>query len=318
MYENNTYSVMDSFSGRSKMQSKKFMIIKNITILLSIISFLCLIMNMVFYELIRKAIITGTGVERSFINAQYFVAAAFMILFLFHLAAIIMILLDLSFFKKESIIKSFIFFVSIISFLMVFGDFALLGDISKEYIFGLPDEFIVLYVSQGLHFLFVILIFLLIGIINKKRGLAGKEVVVKDESVFINAQYIGLISGISGILFLISCIIFLPLWAFQKGLGVVFLAIIPYIIIIIYWLAMKSREKIREWYDEKQFHDLTRAALIALVFSILFNTIIFILDRTVSNTDIIKIIWFPLYIYLAVITFSSSMLGFNRSGALRE
>ncbi|MDD3521061.1 MAG: hypothetical protein PHU65_07520 [Actinomycetota bacterium] len=300
------------------MQSKKFTVIRNITLPLSIISLLCLAMSFVFFELIRKAIITGIGVEKSFTDAQYFVVAAYMVLFIFHLFALAVILMDLSFFKRDSFIKSFIFFVSIISLLMLFGDYALLSDISKEYIFGFPDEFIVLYSSQGLHFLFIVLIFLLLGIIRKNKGLITKEAVVKDESIFINAQYIGLISGISGILFLISCIIFLPLWAFQKGVGIVFLAVIPYIIIIIYWLVMKCRERIREWYDEKQFQDLTKSSLITLGFSILFTTTVFIITRILNDAKIIELIWFPFYVYFSVLIFSSSILAFSRSGSTGE
>ena len=44
------------------------------------------------------------------------------------------------------------------------------------------------------------------------------EVPVKDEAVFINAQYIGIFTGILGLAILISLSLFSPLWAIKKGI----------------------------------------------------------------------------------------------------
>src|SRR4030042_1745195 len=113
----------------------------NVTLTLCLISIAGLIFTNVFFLMLRNMIIDLGDVE-SFIDNFSVPVAVLYILFCFsHLAAIFSLILQLNFFKKDNFLRSFLFFTGVTSFLMLFGDFALASDISKEYIFGLPGEF---------------------------------------------------------------------------------------------------------------------------------------------------------------------------------
>jgi hypothetical protein len=291
---------------------------ENVTLILCLISLCGLIFNLVFYEILRNNIIDSQNILAISGNIEIFVTIIFIVFFIFHISAILSIILQLNFFKRESILRSFTFFVSIISLLMIFGDFALLSDISKEYLYGfmggIAGEFLVLYFSQGLHLLFIILVVILVIITKKKiYKKASSEIVLKDESIFINANYIGVLCGISGLVILVLLSIFEPVWAIRKGIIIITLMIVlPYIIILIYWFITKAKEKIGEWYDEKQYQDITKASLSTLIVSVVLLAIIFSFQYWFPEFGLLIVIWFPLYLFMIILLFSSITLYFSK------
>ena len=264
--------------------------------------------------------IISMGDIESFINRFSIpVAVTYIIFGFFHIAAILTLILELNFFKRDNFLRAFLFFTGIVSLLMLFGDFALMSDISKEYVFGLPGEFNILFLSQILHLVFYILMVILLISSRKLAGKKGEEIVLKDDSIFINAQYIGILSGISGLSLVIIFSTFylrvydLSVWATKAGIIVAsLLAVIPYVLIVFYWLIIKLRERINEWYDEKQYQDITRASLVALMMSIIFLLIVFIIQYIFGDFELLNFIWFPLYFFLILLLFSSTILFFNK------
>ncbi len=120
----------------------------NTTLVLCSFSIAGLIFTNTFYILLRNMIIDMGDVE-SFINRFSIPSAIVFIIFgFFHLSAIFILILELKFFKRDNFLRAFLFFTSTVSLLMLFGDFALLSDISKEYVFGLPGEFTILFFNQ--------------------------------------------------------------------------------------------------------------------------------------------------------------------------
>jgi len=299
---------------------KKLMkVSNNTTMVLCSISIAGLIFTNTFYILLRD-MITGMGDVESFMNKFSIPVAVVYILFgFFHLAAILSLVLELKFFKRDNFLRAFLFFTGIVSLLMLFGDFALLSDISKEYVFGLPGEFNILFFSQVLHLIFYILMIVLLASSRKSAGEKGEEIVLKDDSIFINTQYIGILSGISGLaLVTIFSTLYvevydLPVWAIKAGIIMSsMMAVIPYILIAFYWLIIKLRERTGEWYDEKQYQDITRSSLVALMMSIIFLLIVFIIQYIFGNFELLNFIWFPLYFFFILLLFSSTTLFFNK------
>jgi len=291
----------------------------NTTLVLCLISIAGLIFTNTFFLILRNIIINIGDVEGFMNQFSIPVAAVYIIFGFFHLSAILTIILQLNFFKRDNFLRAFLFFTSITSLLMLFGDFALTSDISKEYIFGLPDEFNILFFSQTLHFIFYILMIFLFASTRKSVIKGGKEIVLKDDSIFINAQYIGILSGVSGlVLVTIFSLLYLkvytlPLWAVKAGIIVTSLiALIPYILIVFYWLIIKLKERIREWYDEKQYQDLTKSSLVALLISIIFLFIVFIMQYIFGNFELLNFIWFPLFFFFILLLFSATTLFFNK------
>jgi hypothetical protein len=291
----------------------------NTTLVLCSISIAGLIFTNTFYILLRDMIINMRDVE-SFINKFSIPVAVVYILFgFFHLAAMLTLVLELNFFKRDNFLRAFLFFTGIVSLLMLFGDFALMSDISKEFVFGLPGEFNILFFSQVLHLVFYILMIVLL--VSSKRSIKkkGEEIVLKDDSIFINAQYIGILSGISGlVLITIFSTLYLrfydlPVWAIKAGIVISSLiAVIPYTLIAFYWLITKLRERTGEWYDEKQFQDITRSSFVILMMSIIFLLIVFVIQYVFIDFELLNFIWFPLYFFFMLLLFSSTTLFFNK------
>ena len=291
----------------------------NTTLVLCSISIAGLIFNNTFYLMLRNIIINMGDVENFIDKFSIPVAGIYLVFGFFHLSAILTLILQLNFFKRDNFLRAFLFFTGTTSLLMLFGDFALMSDITKEYIFGLPGEFNILFFSQALHFIFYILMIILLVLTRKSVRKKDEEIVLKDDSIFINAQYIGILSGASGlVLITIFSLLYLmvyplPLWALKAGVVVTSLiAVIPYILIVLYWLIIKLKERITEWYDEKQYQDLTKSSLVTLLASIIFLLVVFIMQYIFKNFELLNFIWFPLYFFFILLLFSATTLFFNK------
>ena len=299
---------------------KKLLILsEKITLSFSIISILAFIYNFILYIRIEMVTINLGLLNTLISKTEIYAGISIILIIIFHFSAILMIILKLKAVVRESIFLSFIFFISIISLLMVFGDFALITDIVKEYSAGLPgieSEFAVLYSSQFLHLLFYCLIIIFIILNNKvkkRTNQSDTEVPLKDEAIFINAQYIGIFTAALGLAILASLSIFSPLWAIKKGIvAVCAVLVIPYAAIVIYWLVIKIRERVTEWYDEKQFQDVTKAGLVSFLSSIAILAIFFIIQNTLRKFLLLGVIWFPLYFFIALLIFSGTILYFSK------
>jgi hypothetical protein len=242
-------------------------------------------------------------------------AVSFIIIFIFHLTAIAYIFMQMVYFKRENLLRALVFFLAIMSALMVLGDFVLLNDMGKEHAAGLDTsgEWPVLYLSQALHFLFVILLIVLIFVTGKKLQKDREGIVLKDEAIFINAQYIGILCSLFGIGAFSTLAVLTPLWALRKGVfAVSLISVLPYILIVIYWLVIKTREKVGSWYDEKQFRDMTRGSLFTLIISIIIMTIVFIVQYFSQAFEFITITWWPFYVFLVLLLFSGSILYYSK------
>jgi hypothetical protein len=291
----------------------------NTTLVLCSISIAGLIFTNTFFLMLRNMIINMGDVESFVGKFSIPVAVVYIIFGFFHLSAMFTLILQLNFFKRDNFLRAFLFFTGIISLLMLFGDFALASDISKEYVFGLPGEFNILFFSQALHFIFYTLMIILFVLTRRSVGKESEEIVLKDDSIFINAQYIGILSGISGLILitifssLYLMIHSLPSWAVDAGIIVISLiAVIPYILIVFYWLIIKLREGVIEWYDEKQYQDITKASLVTLIVSIIIMAVIFIMQHFIGAFNFLSEIWFPFYVFLVLLLFSASILYFNK------
>src|SRR5665647_846019 len=298
---------------------KKLLVLsEKITLSFSIISILGFIYNFILYIRIEIRTINLGLLNTLTSKTEIYAGISIILIIIFHLSAILTIIMKLKAVERESIFLSFIFFISIISLIMVFGDFALITDIIKEYRAGLPgieSEFAVLYFSQFLHLLFYCLIIIFIILNNrvkKRTNRSDTEVPLKDEAIFINAQYIGIFTSVLGLAILASLSIFSPLWAIKKGIVTVCaVLVIPYAAIVIYWLVIKIRERVTEWYDEKQFQDVTKAGLVSFLSSITILAIFFVFQNT-CKFPLLSVIWFPLYFFIALLIFSGTILYFSK------
>ena len=291
---------------------------EKVTLSFSIISIIGFIYNFILYVRIDIRTINSGLINTLTGNSETYAGISIILIIIFHLFAILTIILRLKVIDRENIFLSFMFFISIISLIMIFGDFALISDIVKEYnagLSGIESEFVILFFSQSLHLLFYFLIIFSVILSNKAKRLPDRydsEIPLKDEAIFINAQYIGIFTSVLGLAILVSLSIFSPLWAIKKGIVTVCaVLIIPYVAIVIYWLVIKVRERVTEWYDEKQFQDVTKAGFVSFLSSIAMLAIFFVIQN-ISKFLILNVIWFPLYFFIALLIFCGTILYFNK------
>jgi hypothetical protein len=71
------------------------------------------------------------------------------------------------------------------------------------------------------------------------------------------------------------------------------------------WLILKLRDRPADWYDEKQWQDISKAALVTLVLSIPGMALLFFVAHPLG------MFWFTHYIFLALFLFSGSTLYFS-------
>jgi len=291
---------------------------RKINIILLIISFAGFGFTCTVYAMLHKMIAAGNDISAFTDRISVYAGISVIIIFIFHISSIIAVIFELKACSTDSLLRSFIFFLSVISTIMLFGDFALTGDIIKEYaadlLEGIYTEFLILYASQLLHLVFYIFMIILLAVTGAKRINSKKPLsIIKDEAVFIDVQYIGIMTSVCGIAILTALSLFTPLWAIKKGIIMVCIVLVlPYAAVVGYWLILKLRERITEWYDEKQFQDVTKAAFISFLSSVIILAAIFVMQNLCDGFAIINVVWFPYYFFLVLLLFSSIVLYLNK------
>jgi hypothetical protein len=290
-----------------------------ISIILGFISFCFLINNFMIFEHVRPLTLQFKKLGSDIDKLMIFVGIGFIFTFIFHISSILNLALQLKFFKSPNIVRAFSIFAGVLSILLLVGNLGLLSDIGKESQLGLntSGEWIFLYVNHFLHAAFIMLMFgLIISSFQILKKNPPVESAVKDEVVFITAQYIGVFCGVLGFISLVSYLISgLPFWIVKKAvMPTSVIIVIPYCFIVFYWLIFKLKDKIVNWYDEKQFQDIAKASLTTLIISFPAMSLIYLSKYPDLTENYTTYFWFPFYLFLTLLTFSSSVLYFNRKG----
>ncbi len=290
-----------------------------VSLILGFISFCFIINNFMVFEHIRPLTLRfeklGADVDRLMIP----VGIGFIVIFVFHLCSILNLALQLKFYKNPSIIRAFAVFAGVLSVLLLIGNLGLLSDIGKESELGwdTSGEWIFLYINHFLHAGFIVLMFgLILSNLQILKKNLPSESVIKDEVVFITAQHIGVFCGILGFVSLVAYLISgLPFWIVKKAvLPTSIIIVLPYFYVVFYYLIFIIRGSICDWYDEKQFQDIAKASLITLIVSFPIMALIYMSKYPDLTENYVAYFWFPFYLFLTILTFSSSVLYFNRKG----
>ena len=141
--------------------------------------------------------------------------------------------------------------------------------------------------------------------------------VKKDEMVFTVAQFVGVLCGLLGLLWIFFNMIFNAgniIHIKVYGMITCILLLIPYALIVSYWVFIKLRGKVEDWYDEKQWKDVARAGFATLLISIPVMLTFFIVTFKSLPGGVFGILWFPFYLFTVLLIFSASTLYFyNRT-----
>ena len=279
------------------------------SLLLGVIYLIWLVYDYVIYRQL-KPLVLGFGDLGRLEQLAEFVWLSYLVMLPVHIIAGITLLLHLRYFKVFGLIHVIILLMGIASFLAVFSDWALMGDISKEFEAGLDTsgEWPLLYILLGIHAIFFLLLTgICAGVLRKlKSNDQAKTPVQKDEMVFTAAQYVGLICGILGLLWTVFALAISQRLqvSYYHMLASCILFLIPYGLVVLYWFILKFNEKIGDWYDEKQRRDVYRSGFITQVvimplmlglFLVLHNDALFIRG---------DYFWFPFLLFTTLTLFS--------------
>lgn len=240
------------------------------------------------------------------------VAAGIIIMGIIHVLALIGIFVQFRRLKFENIAGAAAFVNGLVSFFLLAVDAIMLQDIGHEVIAGFDGsgEWAIVLIGHGFHALFGVAMILQCILAGKNMKNSTPEYAAKDEVLFLTVHQIGIFASIIGLAFIGAQYCFrIPGVSYANGLLFILsiVVLLPYAAAVLYWLYTKRRAKIKEWYDEKQFIDISRGALVALVASILIVAVMFLLSILgLIKTEII--IWFPVYLFVTLLVFSGSTL----------
>lgn len=296
---------------------KKLKISGIISLLAGLVSFGFLIYNIIAFELIRFKIKNFEELGETTEILAVFLGVGLLVTFFFHVSSILTLALRFQFTKKITMLGLITLFACIISFICIIGDLAALHDIGNQYEDGLSTtmEWIYLYSALIPHVFFHVLQFILLFFtfrLLRSNEIQASEKVMKDEIIFIVAQYIGILCSIIGLGFLSFVFLMqIPLHVLKYILPIYCpFFIIPYGLICLYWIIIKRKERLPEVYDEKQWRDVSKAGLTTLLVSIPCMALLYVLNFQSMNGTI-GMIWFPFYMFLILLLFSGSTLYFS-------
>jgi len=281
------------------------------TIALGIISLISFIADYFIFAELRPRMVAFEAISQNHDNLMLVVGAGLLIFLAFCVLSFLRIVQYLKKAKKITFIYSLLLAGSVLCLLFVFSDVALLQDIDKQYKLGLAQpEWSLVYPIMISQFI-VAIIFMVFHLFGFKKENQVEDV-VKDSNIFLVAQYVGIVCGLSG--FILSGLGFFFPSAWNLYVHTIISSIIlliPYVLIVGYWLAIKLKEDISDWYDEKQIQDIGKSSFMTLVISVVFMIFLFALNFNNLN-GVVSMIWLPLYVFFVLTLFSFGNLYFTK------
>jgi hypothetical protein len=204
-----------------------------------------------------------------------------------------------------------VFVLVVIAALFVVSVVVLMNDISNQYETGwLQPEWDLVYpilVAQ-----LVVTLFLLIlhaaGVFTRQKP----EEVAQDVNIFLIVQVVGVICGGGGLAMSLLAFLYPESWSplVHTVMGSVVL-LIPYLLMVGYWLVMKLGERSKAFYDEKQSRDVGRSAFFTLIATSVLMVVLFITQFNALD-GVLSAVWLPLFLFGEIFLFSASNLYFSK------
>lgn len=291
------------------MNNKNIRLLSLITGILGLLTLLWLIFDYAMYNRLKPLVLQIEELGR-LEKLSEFVWLSYLYMFLFHLIAAWTLVVQMRYIQKIRLLSIAAVSIGVVSFLGVFSDWAVFGDIGKEYKMGwdTSGEWDILYIILGIHMIFVLLVTgISAGIPRMLRQIStDRETPAKDEIVFVLAQYVGIVCGAIGIAW-----IALGMYVGRNvkisvyhSIAAMILILIPYGLIVSYWLILRLRDRIGEWYDEKQWRDITRAGFTTLLLLIPILLFFFLAFSLRGEHFPTLILWFPFTLFVILFCFS--------------
>ena len=234
-----------------------------------------------------------------------------LVLVIYYGLTLIQIMRDLRYSEKLPVGMVLLFVLVALAALFVVSVVVLMNDISNQFEAGFSQpEWNLVYPILAVQLGVTLLLLVLHAAGSFTR--VKQDAVVQDVNIFMIVQVVGVICGTIG--FGMSLLGFfypkswVPMVHTVLGSSVV---LIPYLLMVGYWLAMKIGEKSSNFYDEKQTRDVGRSAFLTLIVASIFMVVLFITQFN-ALTGVVSYLWLPLYLFGVIFLFSSGNLFFSK------
>ena len=294
---------------------KGFLITNVLALFFSIVSVGWLVYDFIAFGLLHPKSQYLLPVTATDLRLDRFINIGLLVFLASHVIGFMAIAAQFGYFRKASALRIIALILGIFSCVMLLGDIACLSDIGNEYKQrGLAEgEWHVLYRIAEIRCVCLFAqIACLIEAFILWRKIRADEAVLKDEVLFTLIHCIGAFCGGAGLFFAnvaFAVRILHPMLYFTFPILFV-LTLVPYCFLAVYWLVLKLKEKPADWYDEKQFQDISKAGLISMFATVPFLAAIYIFNYNVPKGPI-DILWFPFYLYFVMFVFSLTSLYFG-------
>ncbi|MFC1485988.1 hypothetical protein ACFL55_03065 [Candidatus Latescibacterota bacterium] len=284
---------------------KKVRMSLTITLVLGIITFLWLVYDLYQVNQNLPAVL-------DFAVIGYIMGIGYLFILLFHFTSLFVILLHSFLAKELRTLKIAAFTLAILSFFAIGGEKVMFDEIAREATLGwetAAGEFMILNMCFFINMLFTVVMVLFLLRALSQTSITAVTHAEKEEIIFTIAQYLGIVSGVWGILITLSLVRNqIPLgrlWIYLPFYGMI---LTPYALAVAFWFSLKLKTKITDWYDEKQWRDMLTSSFTTLVLSIPGLAGFFLIGQSDSYY------WFPYYLFLVLLLFSTGTLYFYRRG----
>jgi hypothetical protein len=237
--------------------------------------------------------------------SDYVAGAGYLIMLLFHAAAFFFIFTKAHVKERMGAWPVLGLVAGLFSLFAVAAEKVLYDEIGREWKSGFPPpgETSLLYACLGVNALFSLFMIVMALRAGRRTLSPGDHPTPRDERVFTLAQVLGIVSGVMGLLLTLVLLVGKwPLgrfWIFVPFYG---LFMIPYGLAVLYWLSIKRRERLSDWYDEKQIRDMMKASLGTLILSIPGMAALALVPGPLG------FYWLPYYLFLVLTLFSAGTL----------
>ncbi|MBN2425440.1 MAG: hypothetical protein JXR46_16145 [Calditrichaceae bacterium] len=246
-------------------------------------------------------------------ETDYLMIFSHLFILLVNLYALIYLLIH---FRQSSALKPFtivLIIAGIISLFSIGVEKIMIDEIAREYRHGYGlniGELSILNLAYMINIIFIVTLF--VFLLKTRIIVSGDTVknVVIDEEYFILANFLGFFSGIAGLLFTLHMVQFVDVKLLIEKFWVLIpfyiMFLTPYGLAIFYWLFLKHKQKIVDWYDEKQIQDLLKSSAVTLLLSIPGLSILLLFQIP----HVLFLIVY--YVFLILLLFSGSALYFSK------
>jgi len=293
-------------------------ILSVITFILGIIALIWLVYDYLLYNRL-KPVTMEMGELGRLEKLSMFIWFSYIYLFFYHIFVAVTLVIQMRYIQKIQVMSLLTIAVGVVSFLGVFSDWSILGDIGKEYKMGwdISGEWTILFIIFGIHTIFTLLVTgVSAGVLAYIRKVSVEaKIPANDEIVFTVAQYVGIVCGGIGVAWVFMGLIIGQNTGFTiyHSIFSTIIILIPYGMISGYWFILRFRDRIGDWYDEKQWHDITRAGFTTLLLLIPVLLFFFALFSLSGKNYPSELLWFPFALFVILFFFSVfTMLNYHR------